>query len=224
MLKNFKRVTSLILIILVAITGVAPIISNATTQSLITDATLLATIHDYNGDKIISQNELDKLYHLQIWEGVKDLSGLENANYLRSIYYEYDGTELDFNKLKLDKVTELVISISDNNKFDLEFLSKFPRLKTLEIISNNISDVDLSKIANYQNIKNLEIRINDIKNLNGINQLQNLEELAIVTESTVDLTGIEKLNKLENLSFDNVKLQNAEEIGKLNNLKEIRMW
>ena len=215
MLKNFKRVTSLILIILVAITGVAPIISNATTQSLITDATLLATIHDYNGDKIISQNELDKLYHLQIWEGVKDLSGLENANYLRSIYYEYDGTELDFNKLKLDKVTELVISISDNNKFDLEFLSKFPRLKTLEIISNNISDVDLSKIANYQNIKNLEIRINDIKNLNGINQLQNLEELAIVTESTVDLTGIEKLNKLENLSFDNVKLQNAEEIGKL---------
>ena len=221
MLKSFKRVTSLMLVMLVVFTGVTPIISNATTQSLITDATLLATIHDYNGDKIISQTELDKLYYLQIWEGVKDLNGLENANYLRRIYYEYDGTDLDFSKVQLDKVTELVISISDNNNFDLEFLNKFPRLKKLEIISDYSSNVNLSQIVNYQNIKNLEIRIKDIKNLNGINQLQNLEELAIVAESTVDLTGIEKLSKLEKLSFNNVKLQNAENIGNLNNLKEI---
>ena len=224
MLKNIKIIIGLILVMQVVFTGVIPVISNATTQSLITDETLLATIHDYNGDKIISQNELDKVSYLQIWEGTKDLSGLENAKNLRKIYYEYDGTALDFSNINLDKVTDVIISISDNNKFDIEFLDKFPRLRKLEIISDYISNVDLSKLANFQNIKNLEIRINDITNLNGINQLKNLEELSIIAKSNVDITEIEKLSKLEKVSFDNVRLQNTEALGKLINLKEIRFF
>lgn len=232
MKKREKKVISITLLLVIVLAMLLPSISLGTTEEvIIKDANLKEEIKsqlvDMNNDGKITQEEMKRLYAIDIPEGVTDITGLEYAKNLGEITIQYAETMPD---LSILKVEDLKIKLFINNeagvKFDfLKNIQNFHHLYiNSELIEPNIK-IDFKSLAEIENLIVLGVEgempsniITQIKGIKGLKELY-LGGRYDRESQVIDLSDISNLTKLNSLTLKKLDIKNANEIGKNLNLE-----
>lgn len=232
MKKREKKVISITLLLVIVLAMLLPSISLGTTEEvIIKDANLKEEIKsqlvDMNNDGKITQEEMKRLYAIDIPEGVTDITGLEYAKNLGEITIQYAETMPD---LSILKVEDLKIKLFINNeagvKFDfLKNIQNFHHLYiNSELIEPNIK-IDFKSLAEIENLIVLGVEgempsniITQIKGIKGLTELY-LGGRYDRESQVIDLSDISNLTKLNSLTLKKLDIKNANEIGKNLNLE-----
>ena len=240
MKKMEKKVISITLVVAMLLTMLTPCISLATEGEItIKDAKLKEAIAqevDANKDGIITEEEIKELGHIDIPEGVTDLTGLEYATNLGSINIMY--TEATPNLIGAINSEELVrvnmtisASVKENSIVKLDFLKKMKNLKELFIV---VEDKTAFKNVNYSTLKDLKyLRVLSLESQimpNSISELGNissLESLSLNGEGgiggSISMNGIEKLTNLWLLNITHCDINDIAKIGEVKKLEHLRI-
>lgn len=226
MSKIDKRIISLVLIMLLALSYAMPVVSKATTaQSVIKDKILESQFVDVNKDGIISKEDVENTRYIEIPAGVRDLSGLEYAKNIKTLEYTYDGTKLDFSPLNQEAIEYLTLNIQTKTIPNIEeLLGNYSDLNSLQIKTLEKANVNLTILKKHPNLEFLELNNVNVSNLNDIVNLKNLTTLGICNSGvTVDLTNIDKLTKLDYIYIEGCSVKNLNGIGKLTQLLDLAL-
>jgi len=171
--------------------------------------------------------------------GITDLTGLEYAENLQTIYFHLNQIS-DISPLSgLDNLQKL--SLGRNQIHDLSPLSDLNRLHHLDLHGNQLSDI--SVISGLTNLETLLLRwnrINDISALSGLtnltyltlhnNQISDISALSGLTNLTTlyaydnqisDISALSGMTKLETLSLPNNQISNVSALAGLTRLTEL---
>lgn len=197
------------------------------------DCVITASVSDDDGD-LTSQGyavydlsqitkALPDLKELYIFQGklknsnkITDFKKLDTLYYYPSTFNESDADNINttpFAKMKSLKKLGLFIDYQSYG-----FLTKMTWLKEVyaEVYGN-----DSKKLNELYNCKNItDLRLNDIKDLSGIEKLTNLKILNIKSDYIVDFTPVSKLKKLEKLSV--TTSHNTKNISSITNLEKLK--
>lgn len=198
---------------------------------------------DKNEDKILTESEMLQITSLTCDYNVKDLTGLEYATNIETIYmynnqYENMNAVYDLPNLKklnlqgnniknlanfksANKLEELHINnYNDKDVIDYDYLASLTSLKRLGITDNYIKTTfnisTLSKLTNLESLcLNLNNQIKDIKNI-GI--FKNLTELDLASSYIEDISPLKDLKQLETL-----KIKTTDSKENIDTLKELNI-
>lgn len=165
-------------------------------------------------------------------KGIKAVTTVETTVPVNAQTVVIQGYEIktDITELYLIGYKTYFSHIDSDNKYlldepldDLEFISHFENLTTLEIFQNNISD--LSPLSTLVNLKRLNLGGNPISDLSPLSNLTNLEELELRWNSQI--TNLSPLSKCKNLKridiFDIGNIDDLSPLSELNNLEYLRL-
>lgn len=99
-------------------------------------------------------------------------------------------------------------------------LSKF-NINTEKIVLKNLGLEEINCIANYKNVKELDLRWNQIKDVKPLENLKNLEILKINFNQIKDIKPLLNLPNLKELWLHNNKISDIRGIGKLTKLEHL---
>lgn len=240
MKKMEKKVISITLVVAMLLTMLTPCISLATEGEItIKDAKLKEAIAqevDANKDGIITEEEIKELGHIDIPEGVTDLTGLEYATNLGSINIMY--TEATPNLIGAINSEELVrvnmtisASVKENSIVKLDFLKKMKNLKELFIV---VEDKTAFKNVNYSTLKDLKyLRVLSLESQimpNSISELGNISSLESLSLNgkggiggSISMNGIEKLTNLWLLNITHCDINDIAKIGEVKKLEHLHI-
>ena len=128
--------------------------------------------------------------------------------------------KINFNKLE-------ILNLSGNNISDINILkiAKFKGLKELNLNNNKISDMKVLENIQFHKLEKLYLGNNEISDINKLEKVnfKELKELYLNNNNISDIKILEKLNfeKLETLSLDNNKIKDFDIINKINIKKKI---
>ena len=206
----------------------------------IPNANLRAVIADSLGktrDARISRAEMATLTELRAHDaGIKDLTGLQFATNLESLWLTYnplsdlsplcDLTNLknlvlfgnaisDFSPLAgLTNLTQL--NLNDNRISDLSALADLTKLTHLWLLNNKITN--FSVLSGLTNLIGLEIGGTGVTGLSVLAGLNNLTELGLSNNSIADLSSISRLTNLAHLDLSINHLSDIEALASLQGL------
>jgi hypothetical protein len=128
----------------------------------------------------------------------------------------------DNTKKKIADEKSLELLYIGEDDWDLDILSKLPKLKALILIEIEQPEINEPLIKN-DNLKSLTIIESGIRNISSLSNLTNLIELNILNcDSLTSINSIDKLSKLQRLSLINCgNLKDIDVLGKLNSIKWI---
>ena len=149
--------------------------------------------------------------------GIRDLSGLEGATNLSTLYLAANPI-VDISPLSglanLD-----YLDLRRNFVIDLSPLSQLTELEQLNLGRNAI--VDLSPLSQLTNLKELNLDDNAIVDLSPLSQLTGLERLDLGHNAIVDLSPLSTLNNLWKLDLVDNAISNLAPLSTLTTLKEL---
>ena len=129
-----------------------------------------------------------------------NISEIENVNGEYKIY-------IDKEKVLSVESLDLSASESDQRKIsNIEGLSKFENLKSLNLNSNKITD--FTELAKLSDLETLSVRFNNLSDLKSMSELRNLIQLDISNNYITDVSPISKLTNLNALLVGNNNIQN----------------
>jgi len=156
-----------------------------------------------------------------------------NNNYMGSV--EGETNKLDkqnvnniitrFKGFSFEDITALtkieILNLSHNNLIDISKLTNLSELKELYVRDNVIKDLSETNFADFKQLNTLDLSHNRIIEAN-ISNMQNLVNLDL-SDNAINTTNIEKMPKLQNLNLANNQIEKIEGIalGTLNRLKTI---
>ena len=94
--------------------------------------------------------------------------------------------------------------VNDGTINSIDDLAVFPNLRTLILPCQQISDI--SVLANLSALTEVDLSMNEIKSLEGINQLPNLYSLKVGNNPLTTLQGLEGLSGLSSLSIEGTQI------------------
>lgn len=158
-------------------------------------------------------------------QNIKNISGLKSLKYanLFSLFtYKLDGKLIN-----LDKVDELILS--NNGEPQIEILSMFPNLKTIESrlqISNNITEKNTPFFKTGENftlwlagqIDSISLQV-----LSSRIKIINLKNLFLFPTEGLSLKNLTILDSVENLHLSYCKNSNFGQISTIKNLKTLTL-
>lgn len=240
MKKTEKKVISIILLMVMLLAMLIPSISLATTGEItINDSKLKETIAqevDANKDGIITKEEMKKLGHIDIPEGVTDLTGLEYATNLGIINVIYtEATENLIGEIKSECEVHISMTISASVKDDsiikLDFLKNVKNLTELFINAEDTTSwqkVDYSILKDLKGLRILKLCPQIVpKSISELGDISSLKVLCLESEEELigdtSMKGIENLVNLETLNIDYCNISDVSRIGELKNLEYINL-
>jgi len=140
------------------------------------------------------------------------------------------------------KISKIRIYSSDFTNNDLSDLQYFVNLKTLDIRSFGLTDlqnaplleklehlsisvgnqvIDLTDLAKFPNLKSLEM--GDIKNLQSLSNLKKLQTINLSTSGISDISCLSKLHSIKYLALDGNEIKDLSPLAGLGKLKELRL-
>lgn len=154
---------------------------------------------------------------------IKDLTGLEYAVNLEKL-------DLDYNKItdltpiaNLTNLKELDISYNDgavegtDGITDISCLEKLVNLERFESIGNQ-GITDYSVIANFTNLKHLNLSISEIEDISFVSGLTKLEKLYLSFNKIYNILPLQNLTSLQTLALGTNRLQDISVIANMTNL------
>lgn len=185
----------------------------------IPDANLRAAIADSLGmarDTPITRAEMATLSELRAHDaGIKDLTGLQFATNLESLWLTYNPLS-DLSPLcDLTSLKSLVLF--GNTVSDLSPLSGLINLTHLNLNDNRVSD--LSALADLKKLTHLWLLNNKITNFSVLSGLTNLVGLEIGGTGVTELSVLAGLNNLTELGLSNNDISDISAVSGLINLK-----
>ena len=114
------------------------------------------------------------------------------------------------------------IELKNKELEEINCIANYKNVKILDLRWNKIKDV--KPLENLKKLEVLKINFNQIENIKPLLNLPNLRELWIHNNKISDIRGIGKLTKLEHLDVSFNPLKNGvEEISRLKNLKRLEL-
>ena len=114
------------------------------------------------------------------------------------------------------------IELKNKGLEEISCIANYKNVKVLDLRWNKIKDV--KPLGNLKKLEVLKINFNQIENVKPLLNLSNLKELWIHNNKISDIRGIGKLTKLEHLDVSFNPLKNGvEEISGLKNLKRVEL-
>ncbi len=114
------------------------------------------------------------------------------------------------------------IELKDRGLKEIKCISKYVNVKEVDLRWNEIED--LSPMENLKKLEVLKISFNNVSDITPILNLTNLKELWIHNNKIENLKGIEKLSKLEHLDISYNPLKSSiKEVTGLKNLKRLEV-
>lgn len=151
----------------------------------------------------LTKEHLESIEELYVWEyqdGVKDLTGIENAKNLISFYLWApdkrfsNGHQIsDLTPLsKLNKLTYLALdnAFNDSKKVDLSPIGNIKSLESLSLNYNDLKNKDLQPLENLTNLTSLELWWNNLTSFENI-PTNNLVYLSVYNNNFTSLDGLE---------------------------------
>ncbi|MCI2253888.1 leucine-rich repeat domain-containing protein [Domibacillus sp. PGB-M46] len=192
----------------------AIVMGNDETPVNIPDANLESAIRAEieKTDGPLNKGDLSKLSTLvAVKQGIRDLTGLEQAVNLRSLNVDQNQIESLIPIKTLTALEEL--ELLGNNLTDLSPISEMTDLIKLDLGSNKITD--LRPLENLKKVTELTISSNDITNLNGISNLTELEWLDLEANKVKDLSPLQNMESLSMLDISQNEISSMTEIKNL---------
>ena len=179
----------------------------------IPDTNLAAAVREIIGNSITTQTLLDITHLTAEKRGIENLTGLEHAHNLRSLYLQQNAIS-DVSPLSgLTQLTVLLLAL--NNISDVSPLADLKRLTDLGILNNHISDI--SALADLKQLTHLTLGGNHIFDISAIANLKQLTSLELSSNYISDISPLAELKKLTSLElWDN----NISDISPLAELKK----
>ena len=229
MQKTEKKMISITLVMVMLLAMLMPSISSAATgEVVIKDSKLKAAIVqqeiDANKDGIITQEEMKELTHIDIPDGVTDLTGLEYATNLEITTIKYNNKMPDLSKVNSTAVHVDISGATTTVKLD--FLKNVEKLSVVSIFSNDEKDSidgDYSALSEIRMLQCLNLgRGVGIQSIKELGHLDNLLCLDITgnpaLDEILDFSGVGELKRLQQLTIRGKIVQNISELSKVNNL------
>ena len=114
------------------------------------------------------------------------------------------------------------IELKNKELEEINCIANYKNVKILDLRWNKIKDI--KPLENLKKLEVLKINFNQIENIKPLLNLPNLRELWIHNNKISDIRGIGKLTKLEHLDVSFNPLKNGvEEISRLKNLKRLEL-
>ncbi|WLR41597.1 leucine-rich repeat domain-containing protein [Bacillus carboniphilus] len=187
----------------------------------------------------ITKTQLESLPYLEAsWWGITDLSGLEFAKNIGSLYLEGNGLK-DIDQLKeLTQISHLYLT--DNDIVDTSALGNFKNLSVLDLSQNQLSTVTslsqirftssgglsladnsltdltpLGKVAFPSNTGYFYIDVskNQVTKLNGLEAAKGLTELSASDNNLTNIDSLRSLTKLDYVNLSNNDLSSLSSLG-----------
>lgn len=163
----------------------------------------------------ITNVDMAKLMRLIVsGRGIKDLSGLEYAINLNTLYLS--GNQIaDIASLgSLQKLRELYI---DGNIIDnISVLSNLQNLQVLEISRNLVSDI--SPLGKLTALEKLDASSNKISDIQALNSMANIQELNLSNNMISDVSSLGSLTKLVSLNLSYNSISSVKSLANLSGL------
>ena len=217
-MRSYKLLTSFLLTIVLIFSLFIP---NASADGkLIKDPALEEALIEVLDVENLTQSKLEELESLDIGQSnsytITDLTGLENAKNLSSLYitgHKYsDVTPIS----KLNKLTSLALYDNSNLK-NIEPLSKLTNLTDL-FLDNLPNLKDIQPLSKLTNLTFLTLNSNGLENIDPISSLTNLDILLLVDNN---ISSIDSLSKLKNLGYLEIAHNNIKDISPIKNLTNL---
>ncbi len=191
---------------------------------------------------IITPSEMATLTRLVDTWGIRDLTGLEHAISLDTLYL---GNNRISDISALSGLTSLtLLELYDNNISDISALSGLTRLEILELGGNRISDIsalsgltsltllylglnnisDISALSGLTSLTYLNLKENDISDISPLKGLTSLEILYLLINRISDISALSGLTNLEHLDLDANDISDISALSGLTRLKELRLF
>ena len=155
-----------------------------------------------NSGVAITKSDMLRLTELHLEEvGIFDLTGLEHATNLTTLYLSWDTAVSPMQRSRyasdmspLTTLTQLkILVLNHSNIKDVSPLANLTQLTELRLAFSNI--VDVSSLANLTQLMKLDLgnRISDVSSLTG---LTNLTALSLAYNNIVDVSPLANLKNL----------------------------
>ena len=198
----------------------------ATAQAVaIPDANLRAAVETALGKAPgdpITQDEMATLTKLNGFRAnISDLSGLEGATNLLSLYLPYNSIS-DISALS-DLTNLTYLRISANSVSDISVLSALTDLTSLNLSSNSISDI--SALEGLTNLQTLYLSGNSsLSDISALSGLTNLTYLALGSNSVSDISALSGLTNLAHLVLYDNSVSDISALSGLTNLTALELY
>ncbi|CAL6111466.1 leucine-rich_repeat domain-containing protein [Hexamita inflata] len=123
---------------------------------------------------------------------------------------------LNIDDLELENLEVLLLNNNNLENYQLNNLSKFKKLKNLDVSCNN---VDLTHLHNVTSLTKLSMQACGLQNIEQITSLLNLKELDLKINRDIDISPLYKLISLTKLNIQSCNLKQIDQIGQLVNLQ-----
>ncbi len=205
----------------------------------IPDPNLAAAIRDQIGNPITTHTIADLTEFEVRDKGIKDLTGLENAqNLMKLLLYHNNISDVS----PLSNLTQLLwLYIGPNNISDFTPLSRLVHLRLLDVSGNNITEIpplkdlihldfldlngnrisDLSPLTAYRKLEKLFLASNSISDISSLSEITKLKVLYLPANTISDVSPLSKLTQLETLDLSYNQISDVRPLAKLVNLKRL---
>ena len=205
MKNKFKRIKSLILILLLTLMTISTNIritkAEALDSDVVTfkDANLEAAVRSKLGKSTgdITVGDMKKMtgtFNIAL-KKISDLSGLEYA------------------------VNITTLNLSYNQISDITPISNMTKLESLYLYNNKIKSLD--PLEKMTSLRILNASINEIADISVISNLTNLEQLNLYSNQVISIESLRGLQKLTNLQLENNQIVDIEPLSGLTQLKTL---
>ena len=163
-------------------------------------------------------------------EKVRELTGIISGDVMYSDVRSI--TEIDLNSSKKESKIENIDALSsftglvtlnlESNKIsDISALANLKNLKELKLSGNKVSDV--SPLSVLTNLESLEWGYNDHPDLSTLHGLKSLRSLELSYNDLNDISALSSMKNLESLNLEGNQIANLSALKGLTNLKSLNL-
>ena len=168
-----------------------------------------------SGETLTTHSILNLVYLVARNRGIKDLTGLEHAGNLETLFL--DGTGVS-DVSALASLTNLeVLFLWGTGVSDVSALAHFTNLEVLELGSTAVSDV--SALAHFTNLVSLGLSGTGVSDVSALASLTNLVDLSLDDTGVSDVSALASLTNLENLYLSGTGVSDVSALASLTNLE-----
>ncbi len=151
--------------------------------------------------------------------GITDLSGLETATHLGTLYLR---SNLVSDLSSLAQLRELKsLWLGGNLISDVAPLANLTQLATLDLTQNSLTDI--SPLSRLASLAGLDLTHNRISDISPLASLTGLTILGLSDNPVADLTALGKLSKLRDLGLNYCRVKDLAPLLTLQNLKMLAL-
>lgn len=171
----------------------------------------------------LKQGELDEIESIWIStvSKVKSLNGIEDMNYLNTLFIDDEGFIMDYSPLLKCKNLKRM-SIWYGNLERLGELDTFKNLEDLEIVFPKKGS--LEDMPYFPDVKNLDIQTKKPISLLGLKNFPKVEKFSLSVTGVPSFDGIENLTNLKELILYDKVIENYDKLLNIPTLEKINLY